>query len=231
MIKSFFFFLVGREEQKENKMKSKSKSGHDKVGLHLRLDHQVEFGESVAVLGSSKELGSWKKKVPLNWTESGWVCKLEFKGDESIEYKFVIVREDKSMLWEGGDNRALKLPNGGSFGMVCHWNAIGETVDLFPVETEDSVENNGSSVPQTASTLEVETSPFVGQWKGNAISFMQSNEHRDRETGRHWDTSGLQGLSLKLVEGDRNARNWWRKVSLLLSYIYSFSFFLFFMFL
>lgn len=210
-------------------MKSKSKSGHDKVWLRIRLDHQVEFGESVAVLGSSKELGSWKKKVPLNWTESGWVCKLEFKGDESIEFKFVTVRADKSMLWEGGDNRALKLPNGGSFEMVCHWNATGETVDLFPVEKEDSVEYNGSSVAQTASTLEAETSPFVGQWKGNAISFMQSNEHRDREKGRHWDTSGLQGLSLKLVEGDRNARNWWRKVSLLLSYIsipFHFSYFL-----
>ncbi|KAM5569788.1 phosphoglucan, water dikinase, chloroplastic [Rosa sericea] len=204
------------EEQKETKMKSKSKSGRDKVWLNIRLDHQVAFGESVAVLGSSKELGSWKKKVPLNWTESGWVCKLEFKGGESVEYKFVTVGADKSMLWEGGDNRVLKLPNGGSFGMVCHWNAIGENVDLFPLDKEDGVEYKGSSVAQTATTAasspDVETSPFVGQWKGNAISFMRSNEHRDRESGRNWDTSGLEGLSLKLVEGDRNARNWWQKL-------------------
>ncbi|KAL6188905.1 hypothetical protein ACLB2K_040296 [Fragaria x ananassa] len=200
------------EEEKETKMKSKSKDGHGKVWLNIRLDHQVEFGESIAVLGSSKELGLWKKKVPLNWTESGWVCQLEFKGDEAIEYKFVNVRADKSMLWESGDNRVLKLPSGGSFGMVCHWNAIGENVDLFPLDKEDGVELKGSSVAETASTPEVGTSPFVGQWKGNAISFMRSNEHRDRESGRNWDTSGLEGLSLKLVEGDQNARNWWRKL-------------------
>ncbi|XP_050372459.1 phosphoglucan, water dikinase, chloroplastic [Argentina anserina] len=202
--------------EKETKMKSKSNSGQGKVWLNIRLDHQVEFGESVAVLGSSKELGSWKKKVPLNWTESGWVCQLEFKGDESIEFKFVTVRGDKSMLWEGGDNRVLKIPSGGSFGMVCHWNAIGENVDLFPLDKEDGGEYNGSSVAQvaspTASSADVETSPFVGQWKGNAISFMQSNEHRDRESGRDWDTSGLEGVSLKFVEGDQNARNWWRKL-------------------
>ncbi|XP_062082125.1 phosphoglucan, water dikinase, chloroplastic-like [Humulus lupulus] len=43
---------------------------------------------------------------------------------------------------------------------------------------------------------------------------MRSNEHRDRESERRWDTSGLEGLALKFVEGDRNARNWWRKLEI-----------------
>jgi phosphoglucan,water dikinase len=43
---------------------------------------------------------------------------------------------------------------------------------------------------------------------------MQSNQHQSNEAQRTWDTSGLQGLPLKLVQGDQSARNWWRKVLL-----------------
>jgi phosphoglucan,water dikinase len=212
MMNLFFF---GREEKRN--MSSKSRRG--KVRLNLRLDHQVKFGEHVVILGSAKELGSWKKNVPMKWTEKGWVCELELKGGESIEYKFVIVSKDKNKVWEGGDNRVLKLPMGGSFTMVCIWNATGESVNLLPLGSGENEENydlgdNGSVVTDAATHLEAGTSPFVGQWQGKAISFMQSNEHRNRETEIKWDTSGLEGLALKLVEGDRSARNWWRKVLL-----------------
>jgi len=215
--------FFGREEKRE----MRSKSGRGKVRLNLRLDHQVKFGEHVAILGSAKELGSWKKNVPLNWTESGWVCGLELKGGESIEYKFVIARNDKSMVWEGGDNRVLKLPMGGSFRMVCRWNATGESVDLLPLglgenEEDYDLSDNGSVVTDAATHLEAGTSPFVGQWQGKAISFMRSNEHRNRETEIKWDTSGLEGLALKLVESDRSARNWWRKVLLLIMFLPTF---------
>ncbi|KAF2325181.1 hypothetical protein GH714_024951 [Hevea brasiliensis] len=170
----------------EKKMqKAKSKSGNGKVQLNVRLDHQVEFGEHVVILGSAKELGLWKKK-------------------------------DKSMVWEGGDNRILKLPKRGSYVMVCQWNATLEPMNLLPLNLEENevevedVDENGSV--SAATLLEVETSPFVGQWQGKAISFMRSNELRHSETERLWDTSDLEGLALTLVEGDRNARNWWRKV-------------------
>ena len=187
--------------------------------LNVRLDHQVEFGEHVVILGSTKELGSWKKKVPLKWTESGWVCNLELKGGESIEFKFIIVNKDKSLRWESGDNRVVKLPERGSFGIVCHWNATGEAVDLLTLEIEEDVGENGSTSAVTAPLSEVETSPFVGQWQGKDVSFMRSNEHRTHETERMWDTSGLEGLALRFVEGDRNARNWWRKVLYLINFL------------
>ncbi|XVF65426.1 hypothetical protein PTKIN_Ptkin09bG0248300 [Pterospermum kingtungense] len=201
-----------REEKK--KMKVKPKSGRGKVGLNVCLDHQVEFGQHVAILGSTKELGSWKKQVPMNWTEGGWVCDLELKGGESVEFKFVIVGKDKSVVWEGGDNRVLTLPEGGSFGMVCHWNSTGETLELLPLsldESGDRVEDDGHD-ESTADALEVETSPFVRQWQGRPASFMRSNEHHNREVERKWDTTGLEGLPLKLVEGDKSARNWWKKL-------------------
>ncbi|KDP32558.1 hypothetical protein JCGZ_13108 [Jatropha curcas] len=197
---------------------NKSKSGSGKVRLNFRLDHQVEFGDHVVILGSTKELGLWKKNLPMTWTESGWVCDLVLKGGESIEFKFVIARKDKTLVWEGGDNRTLKLPKGGHYEIVCKWNATAEHIDLLTLDLEgndmevgDISENRYVS---GTTPLDVETSPFVGQWQGKAASFMRSNEHHNRETERKWDTSGLEGLAFALVEGDRNARNWWRKLEL-----------------
>ena len=80
----------------------KPKSGHGKVCLNVCLDHQVKFGEHVVILGSAKELGSWKKQVPMNWTEGGWVCNLVLKRGESVEFKFVIVGKEKSVVWKVG---------------------------------------------------------------------------------------------------------------------------------
>ncbi|KAE8708781.1 Phosphoglucan [Hibiscus syriacus] len=203
-----------REEETKKKLKVKSKSGRGKVGINVCLDHQVKFGEHVVILGSTKELGYWKKQVPMNWSEGGWICDLELEGGQSVEFKFVVVGKDKKVVWEDGNNRFLKLPQGGSFGMVCHWNSTEETLELLPLTSEDygveMVDNDGLS-ESTTDALEVETSPFVGQWQGRDASFMRSNEHHNRELERRWDTTGLEGLALKLVEGDKNARNWWRK--------------------
>ncbi|KAI7741630.1 hypothetical protein M8C21_017639 [Ambrosia artemisiifolia] len=197
----------------------KSKTGRGTVQLNLRLDHQVKFGEHVGVLGSTKEFGSWKKKKQLNWTETGWVCNMECNGGETIEFKFVVEQMDKSMVWEGGDNRVLKLPQSGSYEIVLHWNMTNEPVNLLPsdsneyeVEVEsvdEKKDDNGSLV------LEGVTSPFVDKWQGKEASFMQSNEHGNRERERHWDTSGLEGVALKLVEGDKSGTNWWRKLELI----------------
>uniref|UniRef100_A0A2P2L2M0 Phosphoglucan water dikinaseic n=1 Tax=Rhizophora mucronata TaxID=61149 RepID=A0A2P2L2M0_RHIMU len=204
-----------REEEKK-KGKTKLKVRRGKVQLSVRVDHQVEFGEHVVILGSTKELGSWKKNTPMNWTEAGWVCDLELEGGEIIEYKFVVVRRDKSLLWEHGDNRILKLPEGGHFGVVYQWNKTGEDLNLLPLDSEENtrdkvedMDENGSA--SAATHGETESSTLFEQWQGKTVSFMQSNEHRNMETERKWDTSGLEGLALKLVEGDQSARNWWRK--------------------
>ncbi|KAJ1382425.1 Pyruvate phosphate dikinase, PEP/pyruvate-binding [Sesbania bispinosa] len=203
-----------REEGKKTTKK-------DKVRLHVRLDHQVQFGDHVVLLGSAKELGSWKKNVPLNWTEDGWVCNLELKGSDHIEFKFVIVNKDKSLVWEAGENRVLKLPVAGRFGIVATWNATQDNMELLPLDEEqDDDKNLGDNESYeeandaAAALLETEPSPFVGQWQGKTVSFMRSNEHGSHETARKWDTSGLQGLPLKLVQGDQNARNWWRKLDI-----------------
>ncbi|XP_043707593.1 phosphoglucan, water dikinase, chloroplastic-like [Telopea speciosissima] len=204
-----------REESKE----MVPRPGREKVRLCVRLDHQVKFGENVAILGSTKELGSWKKKVKMNWTENGWVCEVELKGDQSIEFKFTIMEKNDKMVWEKGNNRVLKLPKEGVFELVCHWNMTEETVNILPSgsteegeEVEGTSSNNDSEVVDSAPVLDGGRSPFVEQWQGRSVSFMRSNEHGNSEIERTWNTEGLEKLPLKLVEGDQNARNWWRKL-------------------
>lgn len=205
----------------------RARPGQGKVRLSVCLNHQVQFGENVAVLGSAKELGSWKKKVPMKWTADGWVCDVELKGDDCVEYKFVIVGEDKSMVWESGDNRVLKVPSGGSFRILCHWNMTGEAMALLALDSEqygvvEEVGGNGSAATDGGADVGVGTSPFVEQWQGKAVSFMRSNEHGNRERQTNWNTSGLEGPALKLVLGDHNARNWWQKVLLLAIFQFKF---------
>ncbi|CAA7017203.1 unnamed protein product [Microthlaspi erraticum] len=204
----------------EEQRRKKDPSG-TKVKLNVRLNHQVSFGEHVAMFGSAKEIGSWKKKSPLNWTENGWVCELELSGGQVLEYKFVIVKSDGSLSWESGDNRFLKLPNSGNFSVVCHWDATRETLDLPQEAANDAAGQDDGENRETQDVSDDRVvgsengkSTLGGQWQGKDASFMRSNEHSDREVGRNWDTSGLEGPALKMVEGDRNSKNWWRKLEM-----------------
>ncbi|KAJ4887966.1 hypothetical protein Rs2_27714 [Raphanus sativus] len=196
----------------EQTRKNKDVSEGAKVKLNVRLNHQVAFGEHVAMFGSAEEIGSWKEKSPLDWTENGWVCSLELTGggQEALEFKFVVVRHDGSLSWESGDNRVLKLPKSGAFSVVCHWDATGEALDVVvvPQEEESDSESDGDE------EVEVRKSTLGGEWRGKEASFMSSNEHGSREVGRSWDATGLEGPGLKMVEGDRNSRNWWRKLEM-----------------
>ncbi|KAL8459573.1 hypothetical protein ACS0TY_036901 [Phlomoides rotata] len=209
------------ETREEGKRRESKKLGGERVKLNLRLDHQVRFGEHVGVLGSAKEFGSWKEKVMMNWTENGWVCNLELgRSEEPIEYKFVIAGQDKRLHWEGGGNRVLKLPGKGSFNVVCKWDKTNEHVELLPSEEEDKEEvevkksENGNAVTPALDEAAT-TSTFVEQWQGKGVSFHRSKDNLDAEKRTNWDTSGVSGISLKLVEGDRSGRNWWRKLEVI----------------
>ena len=205
--------------------------------MHLQvcLEHQVKFGEHVGIIGSTKELGSWEEQVELEWTTNGWVCQLKLPGETLVEFKFVIfLVGGKDKIWEDGNNRVVELPKDGKFDIVCHWNRTEEPLELLgtpkfelvgeaekntgedasasvtfaPEKVQDiSVVENGDPAP------EAESSKFGGQWQGSKTVFMRSNEHLNKEADRMWDTTGLDGIALKLVEGDKASRNWWRKVS------------------
>ncbi|KAH9621785.1 hypothetical protein KSS87_017544 [Heliosperma pusillum] len=205
------------ETREEEELKTKKK-GNGKVQLSILLEHQVQFGEGVVIFGSNAELGSWQKPVSMNWTENGWICNTEMTGGESIEFKFVIAGSDNNLSWESGNNRVLQIPKEGKFSLVCHWDKTTEVLEVLSAESGDSqdfgevVVENGAIVTDATEDESGGTSPFVEQWQGQAATFMHANEHGNKESGRKWDTAGLAGLALKLVQDDQNARNWWRKL-------------------
>lgn len=184
------------------------------------MNHQVEFGEHIGIIGSGEELGSWEKQIELGWSPDGWICDLKLPGGASIEYKFVIFRKgNKDKKWEDGPNRVLDLPGEGSFNMVCHWNETKESLDLVPFGTEpvggEAVKMEGEDWNADEAVVEMEASEstkFGEEWKGQQTAFMQSNNHSNREVGRVWNLEGLEGAALELVKGDKDSRNWWRKV-------------------
>ncbi|KAG0565181.1 hypothetical protein M758_8G165600 [Ceratodon purpureus] len=183
--------------------------------VRVRLDHQVQFGEWHAILGSAKSIGAWQEKVPMNWTESGWVVDLEGEPGETVEYKHIIVTHDGNVIWEEGPNRTLSLPNEGEVELVTHWGQTQEELHFqggrsqngHAGKHEEQVQNSESSsegkkVEQAVN--EISTS-FVKEWQGASVKDR-------RERSGKWDTSGLDGPALQIVEGDKSASNWWRKL-------------------
>lgn len=187
--------------------------------LRVCLEHQVKYGEHVGIIGSTKELGSWKQHVELDWTQDGWVCQLELPGEALMEFKFVIVSKGgNEKTWEGGNNRAIELPKGGTLDIVCNWDKTEEPLGLSGTSKADRASKHVApqmvgDVSVTNLAPETGSSTFGGQWQGSEAVFMRSNEHRNKSSDRMWDTAGLGGMALKLVEGDKSSRNWWQKVS------------------
>ncbi|XP_078433717.1 chloroplastidic phosphoglucan, water dikinase (ATGWD3) [Wolffia australiana] len=185
----------------------------EKVCVRVRLDHQVEFGQHVLLMGSGAALGEWKNGVQMRWTDEGWVADVEVDGGALLEYKFVVSSGDgEGKVWEEGENRVLEIPSAGIFGIVCRWNRTGEIVDVLGVTADEEVQSSAKEIAIEEDVEALEQSSFVEQWQGRPAAFMKSNEHRNRESERRWRTDGLEGVPLKLVENDREARNWWRKL-------------------
>ena len=79
--------------------------------LTLRIKFETKMGESLAVVGDIKELGSWNEFTPMQWTEGHvWVLNnLAIKSKSYFSYKYVQMKDDKPEVWETGENRLADL--------------------------------------------------------------------------------------------------------------------------
>eukprot|EP00899_Mesostigma_viride_P020273 jgi/Mesvir1/28247/Mv04788-RA.1 len=89
-------------------------AGNTKVRFFVPI--QVNFGESLRVVGSSSQLGEWQpdRAAGLNWGEAGWSGEVELPQGAKINFKFLIVRPGGHVEWESGSDRALELPSAAS---------------------------------------------------------------------------------------------------------------------
>ncbi|GBG79977.1 hypothetical protein CBR_g30239 [Chara braunii] len=218
--------------------------GHEEGGevvVKLRLDHQVQYGEKHAVLGSTEWLGKWKKPVEMVWSESGWVAQFRLPRHEhadKVEFKFVILKGDGTVEWEAGENRSLKIPRGqmGGGRVVCEyvtqWAKPGRIVSSSAEGSDRKWDHHHGQSGQIAEQQQKQdarvereegregavewNSNFVQEWQGKDPAFMRSNAHA-RERKGMWNTEGLDGAAREIVEADRSAGNWWRKLEVVLN--------------
>jgi phosphoglucan,water dikinase len=200
----------------------------DGVGkkVTLRVKKRVEYGEHVKIVGCTEALGGWNPEVSsasMKWT-AGDVWEMDVGVDDceaAFEFKCVVVR-DGSVDWEGGENHRIDLRGASSGVITVTWGGnMDMALDLPGTEdtaahqdSKSSVDMNGISPAFQA----MDDKPELEQWSGDKIVFMQSNEHpRDRQG--EWNTQGLEGPALTLVEGDRDAGNWLGKLEVVKSII------------
>jgi len=118
------------------------------VRIHVTAP-EVRSHESVAIIGSGKNLGDWK--TPKLMSDSHfpwWTIDLEVK--EPMEYKFVVVdtRSKEIRLWEEGPNHFFaEVPSEGTRLVIADldprfptlpWRGAGIAVPVFSLKTEDS---------------------------------------------------------------------------------------------
>ncbi len=212
--------------------------------LTFKVRRRVNFGECVKLVGDSKTFGKWspgRSSVEMVWTDGDvWEVVVDAgalvaSSGGCLEFKCVVVKDGADALeWEGGDNHVVDLSSSMGGTAVVTW---GKRVELFGADGADGarsalaqghesgngaghagearmsrsfdMESSFSSVDDGQNTL---TLPLE-QWSGEDIVFMQSNEH-PRERQGTWDTEGLSGASLRLVQGDQEASNWLKKLEL-----------------
>ena len=187
--------------------------------LRFLVKKSVDYGERVKLVGSSSFLGGWNpgdSKAEMSWTEGDvWelMCPLtEMEG--CVEFKCVVVGDGGTVRWEGGDNHVL---DGSTYGdgavVTVTWSSSSVVVDALEqgmVSVSDGEEWEQS---HDVTAQSYDDKPELEQWSGNDIVFMQSNEH-PREREGEWNTDGLDGVALKLVQGDWVAGNWLGKLEL-----------------
>ena len=118
------------------------------VRIHVTAP-EVRSHESVAIIGSGKNLGDWKNpKLMSDSHFPWWTIDLEVK--EPMEYKFVVVetRTKEIRLWEEGPNHFFaEVPPAGTRLVIADleprfptlpWRGAGIAVPVFSLKTEDS---------------------------------------------------------------------------------------------
>lgn len=179
----------------------------------------------------------------MSWTEGHvWVYEMEVSPDSYIEFKYVLCPSSGEHTMEGGENRVLPVDSSatavasgefgntsetsierfGTLGVEDHaGNGAHEHVEDYG--TTDVEERPVAEEPDASSALESTTSEWSAEeegaglgWVGKDTVFMQSNDHK-RERSGTWDSSGLDGPAKRLVEGDRDAGSWRKKLEVLKS--------------
>lgn len=113
------------------------------------LQHHVDFGEAVCLVGNDTALGAWSVEdcVSMKWSEGDvWTTQLSIPAGQTVEYKYIVTNEDGSLAeWLPGDNKVAVIPtDGDALELRDSWaEAAAEAEAAAAAEAEASSETNG----------------------------------------------------------------------------------------
>lgn len=188
-----------------------------RAAITFTAHEQVGYGDKLCVVGNEKALGRWKldKAFELRWSEGDiWEGQVEVPDDAKIEYKLVKLKGIGDPEWEDGDNRSLDR-SASARTVVLVWNSERKTrveegtnskKGTAPPRQDTSSGDDyssGSDSYSSGADFDGDGSP-TGAWRGKEVQFMRENAHSRERSGR-WDTSGLEGTLLQVVQGDEKS--------------------------
>lgn len=97
--------------------------------VSFALEHHVDFGDSVCLVGDDPVLGSWSVdgSVSMTWSEGDvWTTELTIPAGNTVEYKYIVRHADGTVVeWLPGDNKVAAIPSD------------GETLDVKDIWEDD----------------------------------------------------------------------------------------------
>lgn len=102
------------------------------VDVTFQTTHTTEWGESVWVVGSLKELGEWSIDGAFMLTGSSqgsttaWSGTISLPANQGVGFKFVKLQVDGTSAWEADPNRGLDTPSCGESGITAGGSWHGE---------------------------------------------------------------------------------------------------------
>ncbi len=108
----------------------------------------IRPGQRLAITGSIKALGEWKKAVPMDESDFPW-WKIAIDAEGAFEYKYVLTDAESGeiVLWETGPNRRASAPVGkGALAQedarpqfaATPYRGAGVAIPVFSIRTEES---------------------------------------------------------------------------------------------
>eukprot|EP00775_Hariotina_reticulata_P011608 gene11608-11752_t len=101
-----------------------------KVKVHVSIVQHVQYGQSLRLVGSAKQLGKWDAGYgpDLKWSEGDkWSIDVPLAVG-AHEFKFVLVHRSGHVEWEPGSNRILEVaPTAAELQVAGHWGNTQDT--------------------------------------------------------------------------------------------------------
>ncbi|KAG2502101.1 hypothetical protein HYH03_000593 [Edaphochlamys debaryana] len=113
-----------------------------KATVTFKIHQHVEYGQSLLVIGSAPELGSWdaKQAKELSWGEGDvWGCTVPLATGSKVEYKYIVKRKE-NLDWSPGQNKAVTVPAAAAVEVKDTWDHHTNTVSIVTPAAPAAVE-------------------------------------------------------------------------------------------